>query len=169
MVNANLMLETLDHIEKNPQKWNQSVWFGYFTPNGDRVWRFDRMEVEERNSCGTAFCFAGHAAINAGFPKPPNDPLSPWQIIDPNGDRVRAEDFAREKLGLEVGQAGVLFDANNTMADLRKIVFAILANPDISGVELVRLTERFVVAGEEDDDRENEEDDDWCEPCGEYH
>lgn len=47
-VNHDLMVKTLAEIERSPERWDQGWW------------------VREK-ACGTAYCFAGHAAALSGY------------------------------------------------------------------------------------------------------
>lgn len=141
MANEKLLLETLEHIENNPQTWEQGDWYVWVGSDGHLVRGYGGITVEEVNSCGTAMCFAGHAAIKSGFPPAPapevgKTTLSPWK----NEHGVEVMDYARDRLGLTRGQSDVLFDATNTLEDLRTLVEAIIDNPEIDEDELWELT-----------------------------
>lgn len=57
MANIELLDKVLDHIEKNPESWNQ------------RAWR-----------CGTTYCFAGHAALLSGWQPVQADRDAYWKL-----------------------------------------------------------------------------------------
>lgn len=112
-VNVELLTRTLDYIVAHPKEWNQ------------RDWR-----------CGTAACFAGNAALLAG-----------WQWIMPFGDpdqylmsrRLadgRCSTIAQSELGLTEDEAGWLFDGRNTLDDLIQMVesVAVIAEIDPEAV-----------------------------------
>lgn len=146
VLNEALLRETLQYIKEHPQQWNQEVWFTWKDANGNRLFDAIEVEFEEVNSCNSAFCFAGHAALKSGFGKPPKDSNRVWEY-----DGVEVSEWATDKLGLTWDQADVLFSSSNTMEDLELIVNAILENPNIGGDELYDLTSKY--------------DDDYCTCC----
>lgn len=102
-VNVDLLQRTLAHIEAHPEEWNQGTW-----------------------RCGTAACFAGHAAILAGAQwAEPDYETAPWldneKVITPSGERREVFDYAPEVLGL-AHHSHPLFNASNDLEDLRRIV-----------------------------------------------
>ena len=166
MVNVDLLRETLDHIKNNPQTWRQDVWFTHVDPEtGFRTDELISFDVEEVNSCGTAFCFAGHAALKSGFVAPPKNSYSHWckEEYDEASGRTRTifvDDHAAKALGITWDQADVLFSGENSMEDLETIVNAIIEDPDISGSELNGLVDR-----NEDEDYDDYDDDEDCSCC----
>lgn len=99
-VNVPLLRKTLEHIEAHPGEWDQ-----------------------ENYRCGSAACFAGHAALLAGGEwDRPNEPLDDY--LAPSSDRPfeTADERAVSVLGLEQWQADRLFDGGNSLDDLRRIV-----------------------------------------------
>lgn len=140
MANEKLLLETLEYIKTHPQQWDQSVW-GIWTDEvtGHPEVIESIVSVEEINSCGSAFCFAGHAALRTGFPPPPKVNNAMW--TDSNGRFV--DDHARTVLGLTWGQADVLFSPENSMDNLETLVTAIIENPEIDQEELEKLVDRY--------------------------
>src|SRR6186713_354737 len=72
--NIELLQKTLEYIKAYPQTWNQDDWFMILNEDTmELVPHLVEIEVTEVNSCGTAMCFAGHAALMEGFPAPPKD------------------------------------------------------------------------------------------------
>jgi len=132
MANVELLKETLQYIKDNPQKWNQRVWY----QNDTCLVPVD-IEVEEVNSCGTAFCFAGHVAIRTGFPAPPKDNYASWFRVEENGKYTFVEQYAQEQLELSNDQADALFQADNSMDDLEWMVNEIISDPTVSGSYLM--------------------------------
>lgn len=57
MANIELLDRVLDHIEKNPESWNQAMW-----------------------RCGTTYCFAGHAALLSGWKPVQADRDMYWRL-----------------------------------------------------------------------------------------
>jgi len=119
--NVALLQETMAKIELNPELHDQSVW---------------------ANVCGTAFCYAGHAAILAGAEVPRGKAIADghWWCVNPEtlestgktsmelrGDDVQVDVFAARKLGLTEAEAGWLFDATRTRVELRLLVDALCA------------------------------------------
>jgi hypothetical protein len=92
-----LAYQVLDHIDADPQSWEQGVWL---------------------DNCGTVACFAGWASLLSG-----DTPESgPGGGVDtPAGPRYVSE-RARELLDVSEFLAGELFAASNTRADLGWLV-----------------------------------------------
>lgn len=157
MANNELLEKTMKYIEENPQTWRQESWYAWIDEDGDLVSESIDVEVTEVNSCGSAFCFAGRAALFEGFPEPPKSNSMSW--VMPIGDSpygVMVDEFARARLGLTWDQASMLFNPSNTMEDLRKMVDAIKDDPDVDEDDLRKL-----VSWTDDD----EDDDCSCECC----
>lgn len=139
-INFELLDEIMEFIRNHPQTWVQDSWYKYVDPNtGIATIDIKTEEVEDANSCGTSFCFAGHAAIHEGFPSPPKEFGAEWdrKVVEEDGTFYEdASDFARARLGLTYGQADTLFDGDNTMEDLELIVSVLHAYPNIKGYKL---------------------------------
>lgn len=147
MANNDRLQEVLDHIENNPQTWQQDVWF----INRDGTEENFSIEVEEINSCGSAFCFAGHAALKGGFTRPPANNYDSWFSRNEETGRVTyVDEFARDWLGVTNDQADILFSSSNTMDDLRECVAALVEDPDIPWEALGALTSWWDEDGEDD-------------------
>lgn len=131
-VNEELLRETLEYIKTHPQQWNQGVWFVWTNDVGETVLDSLNIKVEEQNSCGSAFCFAGHAALRSNFPGPPKDNSRAWRA-EVDGQTYEVSEYAKEKLGITWPQASALFYAGNTLADLEWMVDEIIKNPEVSG------------------------------------
>ena len=95
--NVELLQKVMDYIEAHPEKHDQTDWF-----------------------CGTAACFAGHAALMSG-----------WTIVTSqknagmvtNGDCIRyVPGVARDALGLTIAEADALFDESLTTPQLHVMV-----------------------------------------------
>lgn len=135
MANIELLQRTLDHIEANPQEWDQRQWAARKSKAG-------HME------CGTAFCFAGWAVQLA---KPgikfnwQNVPIHPPFTGSSTVMRVRSEaheietdgnlfdigSLATIELGINVGEADELFAEHNTIEHLRELVRKLIAGENI--------------------------------------
>lgn len=166
MANVELLRETMDYIKNNPQKWRQDSWYAWVNEAGQIEYGVISLDMEEVNSCGSAFCFAGHAALKSGFPAPPRENHRQWtkaEEVDGYTQNVHVDEFAREKLGLTWEQAEVLFSGDNTLEDLEKIVDAIIDDPEIGEIDLLILVDRYndyccdECAGYTDDDEDDED------------
>lgn len=105
-VNVELLQRTLAQIEAHPELWEQREW---------------RTETD----CGTAYCFAGWAAVLSGaaFVRHEDGSLSYEYVIPPGGgDSIWIQDYAAQVLGIGSRHAMDLFDGYNTLADLRAFV-----------------------------------------------
>lgn len=101
--NEELVRKALDAIKASPQEWDQAAW-----------------------RCETGMCFAGFVAIAAGARwKDPED-LHGLEVIPPGhkaGERLPdVAEFAAEALGLDLDEGLPLFDANNTIDDLERLI-----------------------------------------------
>lgn len=133
-LNVDLLKKVLEYIKTHPQQWRQSVWFKWTNEITRHPVTVEQIiDVQEVNSCGSAFCFAGHTALMTGFVAPPKENHRVW--ADENG--VEVDDHARIVLGLTLAQASVLFDPSNTMEDLEIIVDRLIENPKITTRDLV--------------------------------
>lgn len=105
-LNVALLRETLAHIEADPGSWQQRNWY---TP------------PQRGTDCGSAMCFAGWAAVL--------DEPAVIQTADPHewliGD-VTIATHARTRLGLGLQQGTILFDGDNTLPMLQRIVGALI-------------------------------------------
>lgn len=108
LTNAALAYATLDHIDANPDEWNQERWI-----------------------CGTGACYAGHAVMIAGGTIE-EDPYSALGIVTAGpalmvGESV--QDAAYMALGITMMGATVddewLFAPSNSREDLGRLVEAI--------------------------------------------
>lgn len=146
MVNIDLLEATMARVERNPHQHDQGSWF---------------TTVDE---CGTTFCFAGHAAIEAGAQPPtaeqiranggwwvnPDDPVKPHLTVDMN-TLMEVQDWSAAQLELTNGQRSALFLDAGTAYHLRVMVDAIKADPDITQKGLLSLV------GYESDEEEVED------------
>lgn len=125
MFNEPLLLKTLEHIKSVPQLtvpdepamlalkeqgkpaegWYQSDW---------------AVEVE----CGTAYCFAGWAALLSGHHIKVDK--SGYALIDDNRE-LSIRYVAMEELGIDIGEADDLFDGTNDLDALEQLVEYIIA------------------------------------------
>jgi hypothetical protein len=117
--NAELAYRVLDHIDRNPEQWDQQNWF-------------------RETKCGTAACFAGWAVVLTGGDVEVNA-SGDWKSVTLDGEEFRYFNIAGlNALGIETdevpdskhdcpcGCGGTeidqLFDGANTRSDLGRIV-----------------------------------------------
>jgi hypothetical protein len=109
-VNVPLLRKVLEHVTAHPEEWNQAEW-------------------ARRDSCGTAYCIAGHTVVMAG-----NEVRwSPfcfeheYEVSGTLVDGRRVGDVAVELLGIPIPlrrvgvEKGHLFYSENTLSDLWRI------------------------------------------------
>lgn len=136
--NVDLLNRTLAHIEEHPEQWNQEYW-----------------AVRGVDGCGTAYCFAGHAAVLSGVPlwwhddwedgySSEDDDCDDWRPVRQVADNIsvapQSEFYncsikyaATHLLGLSSAAAARLFHGDNTLDDLRRIVAELTADaPEVS-------------------------------------
>jgi len=105
MVNIEVLDKALDWIEKNPDQHRQSVWF-------------------QRTDCGTGMCLAGVVATQHGWtPDWSAGRLSGYgeetSLVMKGDDYGKVSSVARGLLGLELEDSELLFDAENSLDDLK--------------------------------------------------
>ena len=106
--NYPLLWKVYDHIKAHPEEWHQGAWAS-----------------KTHNTCGTAFCFAGHAVMMA---HPDAEPA--WYAEHNSTDNVVMSDgecreimtLAMDDLGLSDNDADVLFNGFNRMSDLHAAI-----------------------------------------------
>ncbi len=120
-INVPLLRKTMEHIEAHPEEWDQRHW------------------AIQKEECGTAFCFAGTAIQLSGEKRWQWD----WHPIcneatlhDTVQDcQVSIAETARKLLGLRAHQASDLFEANNTLPELRRQVTRLIAEEETTGLQ----------------------------------
>ncbi len=138
MADIDRLRQTLDYIKANPQNWDQSAWAALVTPttrdaDGDLVvCPFPDEGNGQQTICGTAYCFAGHVTLNAGYRPIFNKEqaeivggqarTTAWQARNNFGEVVAIDHFAREWLDLTDEQARYLFHGQNTLEVLEHMV-----------------------------------------------
>lgn len=120
-INVTLLRKTLEHIKAHPEAWDQADW---------------------RTVCGTAMCFAGHAATIAGGTWQSNQisylDAVPEDDADkvghlPSGRVIHVSARAQRDLGLTDDQAHRLFHGANTLPTLEYIVEDLCASAEWGG------------------------------------
>lgn len=118
--NVELLRDTMKWIEEHPGEHDQERWV---------------------NACGTAFCYAGHAALLAGATRPDAlgfgihwgiNPVTFKSVTDTYTgllatDNIPVDEFAARQLGITFEESEVLFDGDRTTAELRALVDALCA------------------------------------------
>lgn len=142
-VNFPLLLEMLKFIQENPQTWQQASWYiNVDIETGDAV-SVPELKIEtleEINSCGTSFCFAGHVALHEGFPAPPRYNHIEWERNVDGSDWPESVDrFATARLGLTEDQGGELFDGDNDLEAIEAMILALRVKPSVESWELSAL------------------------------
>lgn len=125
MPNIPLLLQTMAHIEAHPKQWNQGSW------------------IREDSDCGTAYCFAGWAAVLSGAKFAKDVASNDFRscVIPPDdAEPVDVADYAADLLGVEPYEADRaeednyvhLFHAANDLDDLRQIVNELCAEGQVT-------------------------------------
>jgi hypothetical protein len=141
MANIEKLRAVLAKIKADPKSWDQTKWI-----------------------CGTAACFAGHAVLMEGAtPGPPEESvLKYWpnsgttRCETPSGGLRQVSELAKEILDLTSCQGDCLFEAENELIDLEKMVDA-LEEDDGDNLEWLieerdeRLEERRALEYDPDD------------------
>lgn len=140
-VNVEELEENMKWVEEHPEQHQQGVWLR-------------RLVGLEGEVCGTAYCFAGAYVHRKGYKAIYGSSLVHGEVahhVEILGiGQVDIGDFVEKKLGLTRAQADILFDATNTLADLREIV-DLIKDGDVE--DYIQFAYRDDV--EDDDDEEN--------------
>lgn len=111
----------LAYIEQHPEEHRQQTW----------AWR---------TPCGTAYCLAGHVAVQAGatfrwnaFVGADGTQLADAVEVTYEGRLIDVDELAMTLLGVEDEAASDLFEGGNTLADLRDQRDALAAS--LSGIQ----------------------------------
>jgi hypothetical protein len=114
--NVPLLRKVLTHIEEHPDEHDQAQW-------------------AVRTGCGTAYCFAGWAAVMSGAEldwrhagvdehgRPTTD------SCEVDGQRRYIEGYAKDQLGLSYNDANDLFAWRNSRERLREVAERIAGEP----------------------------------------
>lgn len=161
MANEFLLRQVLDRIKNNQQAWYQGSWFINFGVP-------DHYDNTPDDRCGTAFCFAGHAAVMTGFPQPPKDKRNGSWIGNVFGATVSASEYAKTVLDLNPAQADALFFSGNSLEDLETIVEYIIKNPECDWEEIGGVLNPQLSWFDEDEDEGWFDEDEGCD-CAHCH
>lgn len=142
--NAALARRVLEHIEAHPDSWLQSLW-------------------AQRSECGTTYCFAGWTIAltnpDAQFHFVDRGTWVAADVLIPGtGGHQEIPEAARNLLNLSQYAAGQLFDARNSLDDLRAMV-AELESPTFGGIAFA--TGPVPEPEEEDDDYDDYDEDEY--------
>lgn len=149
MPNADFIRRVVKRIQAKPGRWDQSTWAGITEENDEdfeaakqRLLNalFRRVEADgvhhllsdaivPEGVCGTKFCFAGHAVLEAGDAVvfDPEDLDYTDLVRTSEGEYRVLEERARELLGLTSSQARFLFDGEaggGSWEDYKRLITA---------------------------------------------
>lgn len=128
--NHELLTMIDEFLQEVPERHDQATWINgrvRIAAEHPEARGADLLELlHDTETCGTAGCFAGWAAIAAGWRQ-----VSMWdEVVDPTDPYRRHHLTMREaairSLGITRYQAAVLFDSMNSRADIHEIVYAIV-------------------------------------------
>jgi hypothetical protein len=107
--NAELAYRVLDHIDANPEQWDQQVW------------------IERRDDCGTAACLAGWTVLLAGDkPDFVLEESEACEVVIGDHDTMQIKERAAQLLGipfdLDAFYGNPLFNPYYTRKDLGRLV-----------------------------------------------
>jgi len=129
-------------IEDHQDRWNQSAW----RENGQPGERYEDFREDPLNpACKTSFCVAGWVAAIDGVKWVAGDEA---YVADParctcrgafcqtSVHQIATSTYAEKRLGLTVQEGDALFDGDNSLADVRDLIGAIVRGEDLLGVEV---------------------------------
>ncbi len=113
MPNVELLTRTLEYIKEHPDKWDQKVF---------------------RSSCGTKFCFAGHAVALSGARWLSGPDTYERYLVEssPGAEPIWVSHYTGDVLGLTEDQRDALFACANTLGDLERVVGELIDNAEVS-------------------------------------
>ena len=150
-LNISLLTLTRDFLQENRRRHDQGVWFSHMVRplfGSDPTIRgteLARMIAETtREDCNTVGCFAGWAALFAGWRQWDKYPST---VYDPSLSflmryEMEIKEAARLSLGLTDDQARALFYANNNILDIVAMIDRLLTNQDDDLNDLRLIAER---------------------------
>lgn len=130
-VNIPLLYQVLGHITAHPETWYQGDWVAVInTHDGMRMYEVLASSDPQSTHCMTAGCFAGWVGVlspeiefigvTPGTHPEPNQRL--LNAVKYNGRQVTLSHAAREVLGLTDHQSDRLFNGNNDLQDIARVV-----------------------------------------------
>jgi len=143
-LNISLMILTRDFLQANRQRHRQKLWMTDFVTatREDEGIRGPELAllIARTTECNTAGCFAGWAALFAGWRQVFNvstvyDPSQPENVLP-------VKEAARQSLGLTNDQAAALFGSNNNIFDLVTMIERLLQDQDDDLADLYDLVNR---------------------------
>ena len=119
-INTQMLHLVYKEIKTFPKAWNQNTWAVDF----DKLADLPGIKEFKRNRCGTAYCFAGHAALLAGYEIAWDDFGESSSVTDKNerGHARSISEVAAEVLGLEESQRLDLFAGGNSLENIRQYI-----------------------------------------------
>ena len=116
-MNVELAENILEYIQAHPDEWNQKWWH-----------------------CGATYCFAGLIAKGDDEIMQYNS-YGSFDVIDRStGENLGViHKYAAERLGLTIWQADILFNEDNSLDDLKRLIEVLSDNPGISGENLAYM------------------------------
>jgi hypothetical protein len=166
-VDTEYLARLLDWAEAEHEKklageeseWDQGTWIDIPLYDGTSDSVTPAVEAVANLSCGTTCCLAGKVALDAGaVPSVLGEDGELYltgSLVDlPDGEKeVDVAEFARQRLGLNIDQCGVLFAGSNTIEDLRVLIPAIIGGEDAC----YRLDElKYAARAERDDSTDDD-------------
>lgn len=107
-----LLWKVYDHIVAHPEEWDQGVW-----------------AVQSKTlSCGTAFCFAGHAVMMSHPTAVPiwatgrDTDFSGADSVEIDGTMQTIPEAAKQALGLTSSERALLFNGSNDLETIHGLI-----------------------------------------------
>lgn len=148
-VNKDRAVEAMSVIETHPDRHDQGAWR---TEKGTERNAYENFRDDPLNpECGTAGCLAGWVAFLDGvrWAGIYNIEFARWyraadMVSDPDrctcppqdrlctcGNYMTVNDYASQRLGIDVDEANALFDGDNDLSDLREGVKALMNGENV--------------------------------------
>jgi hypothetical protein len=149
VTNIELLTRTNDHIRKYEHLWNQGCYAEGVALPADpfeaRVigvpWEATEADLRAGEVCGTAFCFAGWAALLDGWHQCRDEES---HVVDETGRELTMEQAARQSLGITVGQSCALFNGMNDLELIDRYVAALVADPAATRDQLADIEVDYI-------------------------
>ena len=123
MRNIELLDKIIAKIEAEPESWNQGRWA---IGSGENAFRDDNGHLQPGPECNTAFCVAGHVAVETGakfnwMRYGVRIEIEAHHVVGENGHLQSIDNYAKEKLGLTQSEADDLFDLYNSLDQIKEM------------------------------------------------